>query len=525
MAKNLPTPLCTIGLFKRSGIFYLNIRNISHDDIMYLKQEYKKANIKNDADKTEYIAFAKLIYPPTIEEAKEQKMILSTAMQAAVEYLNNSGRYTQIDMTLLNIEACVTILGESPTQKQREEIENNADKLWGELVEKLHTPRVQELLLSLKAVRGISADEDDNESIYGHRFSFRNSVLALSQRPDAQFVATRVNWKRYYNREVLPNAKPIYLYAKLDNTQYTDNEVKDAEVSKFGADYKSSRMQQHLLQVELHFRNQGIPLIPYFDVKDTRIYNPNDVDYFNDEQGLSNNLTGKLNQWAQKEVDDSEKIDPEIEREFMKIFDMHKEDAKPTFNALVRAANKKFPSITVPHVNDNATYKDYTFAFYQLTKLIADNLVGSIMQIANPKNRNPKVEAVSSIVMLLSKLMPVNKIKKIDGDHLTLQDYLDVRNVVGRIINLINQNMMPKENKLVEITQIPNITSNSQFMDILSTLGVDIHNIKNEPTDQNNMENNVNDDTSNQEEKNNDAIQEIKENFFKTLNKINILWE
>lgn len=520
MAKKLPMPLLTIG--KQRDAYFLNIRRIDSDDVKALIAiDPQKIQSRTDyKDREEYVYCRRRLTPQAIELAKNGGMVLSKAMLAAINYLDTCGKYAPTNIETLNSEACAAIVGEHATKEQREEIEANADALWEEIIKKLHTPRVQELLTSLDAI--VNALPKDLKW-FGHKISYKNGLLALSQRPDVQFVATRDNWKKLYNRQVKPNAKPIYLYAKLDNTRYSDEEVKNSEVSKYGQEYNPSRMQKYKNTVDMHFRNQGIQLVPYFDLKDTEIYNPNDKDYFNAEQGLSNNITGKLNKWAQKERDDAaaEEIDPSIEQELTKTFDIHQEDAKPDFYALSRGVAKKMPSIKPPKVRDDATSSEYVEAFETLCKQVADSLITDMMQIVKPENRTPKIDAVTSIVMLLAKLMPVSKIKPINDEHLIRQDYLDVRNVVVRIINLINSNMLSNEITIKEdATPIPNITSNEQYEDILSQLGVDLNNVPTE--DDVNDEDNVNDENG---DENTNEIQEVKNNFFNVLNKLNIPWD
>ena len=84
----------------------------------------------------------------------------------------------------------------------------SAYELWQEFCEKLGSNEVQEIIKNLS----ISYDDD---TIIDHRLSVGNKLRALGQAKkygmNITYLATASNWRMMLNRQVNPNANPIFL--------------------------------------------------------------------------------------------------------------------------------------------------------------------------------------------------------------------------------------------------------------------------------------------------------------------------
>jgi hypothetical protein len=133
----------------------------------------------------------------------------------------------------------------------------------------------------------------------GHKFSLLNAILILVQFPNASMVKSVSRWKAV-NREILPNQKPIALYVPQGYNKLYNKEEKDLIIK----DYLSKRKVKSLaeltpgerekLDVELNRvdRVNSFKLIPnFYDYSQTKqiegtedmIGNPNhDIKWFDD---------------------------------------------------------------------------------------------------------------------------------------------------------------------------------------------------------------------------------------------------
>lgn len=145
------------------------------------------------------------------------------------------------------------------------------------------------------------ANSNDINNTFGHKLSPDNIKIAyyfsnhIPGYHDVTFLQTANMWMLYYNRYVKPNAKGIPL--SVPKSQ-----------AKLNKDFKNSGSfgQRKQTAANSSLKNEfGLKL--YYDINDTELFD-NDVDPYLQLPGINNNLTGEVNNLAQKILEGKNEI-------------------------------------------------------------------------------------------------------------------------------------------------------------------------------------------------------------------------
>ena len=144
------------------------------------------------------------------------------------------------------------------------------------------------------------ANSNDIKNSFGHKLSPDNIKIAyyfsnhiLGQ--DVTFLQTANMWMLYYNRYVKPNAKGIPLSVPKSQAKLN----KDFKYSGSFGQRKQTATNSSLKE------EFGLKL--YYDIRDTELFD-NDVDPYLQLPGIYNNLTGEVNNLAQKILEEKNEI-------------------------------------------------------------------------------------------------------------------------------------------------------------------------------------------------------------------------
>ena len=220
-----------------------------------------------------------------------------------LDELNNSiaslGEYSEKSIENVCFEL-YDVISETTLSSDIENAQKRSISNWTEMLSKLNDPEVRKQLLRFQTT-------NDYARQYGHILSPTNVKEVLSQFPSASFVAEKETWKKRFNRLVSNGAQPIivtkplgYNVSKFD----LDKAAKECGYESFAdAKIKSKNSTQVLSNIR-HKANPNVNTfikVKMYDVSETIPPSDPSKDVWMNEIGLSDNITGILNQHAQEE--------------------------------------------------------------------------------------------------------------------------------------------------------------------------------------------------------------------------------
>jgi len=190
------------------------------------------------------------------------------------------------------------------TAEDRAEAKEKYDDLVVKILQNLNDPEMRKLASEVSKFR---INPDVNDKAFGHIRSAKNALRVLSAKPDATFIATRLQWLNDFNRQVRPDATKIILFKSVGGGSYDQSKAeKSLGVSKDVA-YQSPQMK-HKFDIEAQSDDSNPAFAPYavYDISDTVLIpgaddgsgNLSTFDPFIEKAGLADNLRGVLNQAA-----------------------------------------------------------------------------------------------------------------------------------------------------------------------------------------------------------------------------------
>lgn len=228
------------------------------------------------------------------ERVKDVVNELRQAIESVQDYTDDSIDYV-CDKIYDSIDAVAT----------QEDIDN-ADKLrasnWREMLQRLQDPAVRQALLMYQTT-------DNYSRLYGNTLSMGNVKQVLEQRSDACFVTEKSVWKRLFNRSIKPGAQRIIVTKPVLSRDASWDELNNAARILGYRDYNfAKRNYGSSPQVMGVIKFKAEEKIPrtyvktiMYDVMDTIPPSDPSLDVWTNEIGLSNNITGILNQKAAEE--------------------------------------------------------------------------------------------------------------------------------------------------------------------------------------------------------------------------------
>lgn len=479
---------------KEKFLHWLNFNNLRDEDKIYLKNHCDALIKKNG---TVGISTTN----PNNPNDKKTKNIID-----AYEYLQSTGLYEMPELKDIIFELKHAIT-DAVSTKDMQNTEKANDELWLKFMKEIQKPEIQ---LLLKSIGQYSLAN----SAFGWKISSENIARVQSQKPDATFLHTRLQWRRKFNRDVVPNAQKVVLLVPLINGKYINQDDLKNTMSQIG--YKDNvsfndLSKQQKDHVEITTRGDdaiSYKYLAYYDVSDTVLNDPNGRDIWAEEVGFDNNLTGHLNKAAieyKARNSNGEASQEDIE----KLYNNEEGDVKSLAIALAQGIQKNYPSVpTLLPKSDNRNA--YVKCYSDMIEKLADQIIEDDSKIVRQENRTLGVSIASTIVLCLTRVSPETVARKLANDELTDQSYFELRNVINKIIRLIQVNM-PKQESKKYINEM-NIQMLDSVDELLSMMGMTRKDIK---------QTNMNDKNETFKENKMSKKETIKENFYNLFNRIN----
>lgn len=260
---------------------FLNISGLNGIDKTTLISPGFKAVAKKDG--------SGVFYTMTNDDA----FLNSVYFSKMYNYLKGTGNYIMPDIDIMKAEISQGKMDAIDWSKKKEQ-DNKFEDMFENIMKSLNDPKTQELLQKISSI-----GFDINEKVYGRVRSAGNVIKTYSVKPDATFVATRKNYRKLYNRILKPDATPIYL--SVPNATGRDASKAEAELGVKFNDIKDNPHKVDSFKISSTTGIDGFSVQPFFDISDTFLI-PGYPDTFTGQAGLVDNLKGMLNQLAQDEI-------------------------------------------------------------------------------------------------------------------------------------------------------------------------------------------------------------------------------
>lgn len=382
------------------------------------------------------------------------------------------------------------------TPKAKAEAVKKTNDVLDDFFSKYNEPQVQELMHKLMAKIKVSVG--DEKKYAANILSLHNRVMAYAQKPDATFIASARIWRQYYNRRVLPTAKPIIIMAG-DNGNFFNSKLASDEL---GVDYNQSRQNRHTALAFDRTAKYGDSDpsnffgVVYFDVSDTEPYG--DTDRFNDDEGLKSNLSGELNA---KALDKRANSLGDDDADIGKL--QNRSNSEMIFNRIVEYCKDKpeFNSVRIAAANKNGSD-------ISATADIVEALFRVLFEREHDSNKlEEKVMKCTCVILSLYDSVTPKMISYMtsNNDKFNSQDlrkmYAQVSNVKYIIENEMNES----------------VGQDLTFKEFLDMLHIDINALKQQDANMN-QGMNVNDNQNNMA--NEEVKRKVNESFRRLWNKM-----
>lgn len=463
---------------------WLNYKNLLPNDVEYLKKNF------NALVRTDNISLSTT--EPNNPRNKKTENIINS-----LKYLESTGNYVMPKINDIMVEL-IASTKDIITPQDKTDIKQSTDALWIKFMKEIQKPEMQ---LLLKSIGQYSL----KDTSLGWQLSANNLVRILAQKPDATFVQTRNQWFQKYQRRVLPNATKIGVMVPVNNKYENLSKNIDDLMRSVGygpnVSYNDLSTQQKdyltILNRSKNSQAKSFALKAYYDVSDTELINPNDVDKWADEVGFDNNLTAHLNKHA---VDYMAKMGGKTPDDIVKIYNNEEGNIELLTKCLAKGIESNYPEvgISLPKTpNKNAYEKCYV----DMISRLADKLIEDVGKIVKKENREEGVSIATTIVLCLTKVSPERVALKLKNNDLTEKSYFELRNIINDIIKIIRNNLPTMENKkhINEFT-IPTLNSVDELLNMMGM---------------------TRDDVRKTEDSNEENIDNLKENFYNFYNRIN----
>ena len=408
----------------------------------------------------------------------------------AYEFLASTGHYEMPNLDEI-FNRLNDVKNDIVKPKEVEELNDTTDKMYIEFMQKLKDPKIQLLLKSIGQYQIAS-------TVYGWKYAMDNVIRAYSVNPNATFLQQRKQWYEKFNREVNVGAKKIILTIPSENTRDLDPTVVRQIMDEAGYEphetFQSlSKQQQDYIKTMVRYHTgKGFISVPYFDISDTTLI-PGEEDVWVNEVGFENNLTGKLNAAAMADLETRQGSFDTYGYDIKDLYNNEEGNVTALNAALVKGMQIKYPDLKV--AKNDGTHD--AISFERNLDTLADYLLERKSKIVRPENRTQAKAIIKTFIYCFTKLKPETVARQLSDNILTREAYLELRDRINEIIMLINKATVRKESKQLVNEEIPYVQSVEQMFDMMGITAQDVEN--NEITEN---------------------INNIKENFFKTLNNI-----
>lgn len=412
------------------------------------------------------------------------------------KFLESTKHYNMPDLDSLLIDL-VSASKDHFSQAEEQNIDKSTDELWLKFMKDIQNPETQLLLKSI-------GQYTLSNSTFGWQLASSNLMRIRAQMPSATFVQTRRQWHDKYRRRVLPNAQKIGVIVPINKSSYRNLDDKKNIMKQYGynddVSYNDLSVQQKDFIDVTSVAGEGVAfrLMVYYDVSQTELIDPNGEDIWNDTVGFDNNMTGHLNKAAIRSKANSYNGDEDL---VQKLYNNENGNIQLLTKALAQGISERYPDIStsLPLGNNEHAYEK---CYHDMIERLADKLIEEKCKIVKKENREQGITIVTTIVLCLTKVSPTIVATKLANNELTEDSYFELRTIINTITLLIRKYLPKNEsNKLIYEMEIPILNSVDE---LLNMIGMDRSQVK--PTPKTTSEN---------------TIQEIKENFYQYLNRLN----
>ena len=424
-------------------------------------------------------------------DASNPDAFLDGIVAKAIKYLKGTDKYLIPDMDIIKMEASTIGLDKWNKEKLQEQDKKKED-LFEKIIRNLDDPQIKEVLDKLGRI-----NFDINSKKYGHIMSTGNVTRIYAVKPNATFVATRKQW-RENNRIILPNATPIFLKAYIAAETDIVKGAQEVGATQDEIDKNLQIKQAARIAGGVKEKDGSFHVFVYYDVSDTMLI-PGFPDRFNEDAGLVDNIQGKFNALAQQilgntKIDKDElgiKDTPDLNAKFVKVFLSFLEKERVVDFKVLSNLKKLDPSQESTVVSILNEYFNVRYNREHDHSL-----------------RQGKVYASTAVVLIANKLAitEVGRIKQITKGYLdTILNSKKDFTEIGMQADMVNGKLQKY------MTEGKMIMEKISAEDVMRMLDFNPQNLR---------DNNVSSEMDITEEEMERQKSEIKENFYKLLNKI-----
>lgn len=389
-------------------------------------------------------------------------------VKEAFDYLRSTGKYNVPTWDEI-VDEMIGADKDIITTQDAKAIDKNTDELWVKFMKEIKDPKTQELLKSM-------GQYTLSQDAYGWKISARNLMRVKAQKPDATFIQTRNQWRVKYGRKVLPTAVRIGIQVPMSSNA-ADAQAKQARMKDLGytaASHMGDLTQQQKDSVEIGARNHlatYFTTVPFYDVSDTELIDPNGPDKWAEEAGFDNNLTGHLNDKALDDIAKTKQISAD---EANALYHNENGDVKLLCKSLAASLSNSDLGVStaLPQQDNEAAYRD---CLIKMVAWTADKLIENHCKIVKADNRKQGCAVATTIVLCLCKVCADKVAFGLNNGDLTEQSYYELKNVVNRIIGMINANLPKNESINLLEMEIPKLDSVEQ---LLAMMGMTMQDVK-----------------------------------------------
>lgn len=336
--------------------------------------------------------------------------------------------------------------------------------------------------------------------------SNKNKLLAYVQNPECTYLASQKTWRTVFKRRVKGGARPIYIVAGNNAGNYEDYATNLLGMNRTQASTNRHTYASYNKAAKYGDTNPTAFFVTtYYDYADTEPYDAN-YDPFNDDPGLSSNLSGEYNQKAKEAYNDDNGDIESSRQEIRKMTnsESYTEKANIAFNNVVNYCKKhgdEYNSVLITAVDKEPTEG--------ITDVLREMFRISFERVHDKKLQDEKVNICTCFVLASLDIANNSMLNYMatNGSKFNKKDLLNMYSQCTDMINImtgLNENFNP----------------HPTFKEFLNALGTDLDNMNDmrmNRTEPNQMNNGMSDGANEEIEDENKVIKEYIINFMKRM--------
>lgn len=366
-------------------------------------------------------------------------------VNAIFDYFRNQG---------YNVPDAATLTKNIPDEADLSAAEEKSQEKWMELVSELGNGQTNELV-----EKYIQMFSKIYQYVYGHKLSFRNAQLILSQKPNASLVLTEDDWMRFFKCKVNPGAQKILYWGRISDRHLKTFDDAQRRADSKGITYnkQQTEFRGHAtlgLQIDDAESNGFCPVYGY-DSSDVTPIDPNN-DLREKWYGMKNNLTGEPNEIT---ADLLKTLNPNDENnaEYQEIRKLINNNAKLYFKTLIPVLQQRNEQLANRFLQAEKQNMDYGKLLPKLIRQIVDKRVEEEYKIPNPQKRVTERERISGEILYLCGVWDANALQAVKGGQITKENLVHDSNIINEILTILDKGTRSQLQKLKTLIGNANI--------------------------------------------------------------------